>query len=136
LLNETRSQLAVPLVVGDRLLGVLDVQSDRVGYFKDKDVRIYTLAAQVAVALQNANLYAEQAATVARLQELDHLKSAFLANMSHELRTPLNSIIGFTDVILEGLDGPTTAQMETDLGVVQKNGRHLLERSTPARVDQ
>lgn len=128
LLNETRSQLAVPLVVGDRLLGVLDVQSDRVGYFKDKDVRIYTtLAAQVAVALQNANLYAEQAATVARLQELDHLKSAFLANMSHELRTPLNSIIGFTDVILEGLDGPTTAQMETDLGVVQKNGRHLLE---------
>ncbi len=128
LLNETRSQLAVPLVVGDRLLGVLDVQSDRVGYFKDKDVRVYTtLAAQVAVALQNANLYAEQAATVARLQELDHLKSAFLANMSHELRTPLNSIIGFTDVILEGLDGPTTAQMETDLGVVQKNGRHLLE---------
>ncbi len=128
LLNETRSQLAVPLVVGERLLGVLDVQSDRVGYFKDKDVRVYTtLAGQIAVALQNANLYAEQAATVARLQELDHLKSAFLANMSHELRTPLNSIIGFTDVILEGLDGPTTSQMETDLGVVQKNGRHLLE---------
>ncbi len=41
-----------------------------------------------------------------QLRELDRLKSAFLANMSHELRTPLNSILGFSDVILEEIDGP------------------------------
>jgi signal transduction histidine kinase len=80
----------------------------------------------VAVALQNARLYVEQAATVTQLRELDKLKSSFLANMSHELRTPLNSILGFADVILEGLDGPLTDNMNNDLGLIQKNGQHLL----------
>jgi len=127
LLPDTRSEMAVPMIAGDHLLGVFDVQHDQSGYFTDEDVRIQTtLAAQVAVALQNANLYAEQAAIVTRLRELDHLKSTFLANMSHELRTPLNSILGFTDVMIEGLDGPLTDLMESDLKVVQKNGKHLL----------
>jgi signal transduction histidine kinase len=127
LLPKTRSELAVPLLVGERVLGVLDVLSEQPGRFTQEDVRIKsTLAAQVAVALQNANLYAEQTATVTRLRELDQLKSSFLANMSHELRTPLNSILGFTDVIIEGLDGPLTDRMENDLKVVQKNGQHLL----------
>jgi signal transduction histidine kinase len=113
--------------VGDTVLGVFDVQANTVNYFTDEEVRIQsTLAAQIAVALNNANLYADQSATVARLRELDHLKSSFLANMSHELRTPLNSILGFTEVILEELDGPLTEQMESDLQIVYKNGQHLL----------
>jgi signal transduction histidine kinase len=109
------------------LLGVFDVQSDQLNRFHEEDVRIYTtLAAQIAVALQNAKLYAEQLATVERLRELDNMKSAFLANMSHELRTPLNSILGFTQVIVEGLDGPLTDVMVADLELIEKNGKHLL----------
>jgi signal transduction histidine kinase len=46
--------------------------------------------------------------------------------MSHELRTPLNSILGFTDVMLEGLDGNLTDYMDNDLRLIQKNGQHLL----------
>jgi signal transduction histidine kinase len=46
--------------------------------------------------------------------------------MSHELRTPLNSILGFTDVMLEGLDGALTDYMDNDLRLIQKNGQHLL----------
>ena len=79
-----------------------------------------------AVALQNARLYVEQSATLTQLRELDRLKSSFLANMSHELRTPLNSILGFSDVMLEELDGPLTENMANDLGLIQKNGQHLL----------
>jgi PAS domain S-box-containing protein len=55
LLPETRAEMAVPLIVGDRVLGVLDVQSNRVDYFTQEDVNIQTtLAAQIAIALQNA----------------------------------------------------------------------------------
>lgn len=127
LLPNTRAELAMPLMAGDHVLGVFDVQADQPERFGEEDIRIQaTLAAQISIALQNANLFAEQTATLTRLQEIDQLKSSFLANMSHELRTPLNSILGFTDVILEGLDGPITAPMENDLKVVQKNGQHLL----------
>jgi PAS domain S-box-containing protein len=127
LLPDTRSEMAIPMVVGDKLIGVFDVQSDQQDHFTQEDANIYTtLAAQVAIALQNARLYQEQAATVTQLRELDRLKSSFLANMSHELRTPLNSILGFADVMLEELDGPLTENMNNDLQLIQKNGQHLL----------
>jgi signal transduction histidine kinase len=127
LLPDTRSEMAVPMIVGEKVLGVFDVQSDVADHFTEEDANIYTtLATQVAIALQNARLYVEQAATVTQLRELDRLKSSFLANMSHELRTPLNSILGFTDVMLEGLDGNLTDYMDNDLHLIQKNGQHLL----------
>jgi signal transduction histidine kinase len=127
LLPDTRSELAIPMIAGEKVLGVFDVQSNLANNFTEDDVKIYTtLASQVAVALQNARLYVKQAATVTQLRELDRLKSSFLANMSHELRTPLNSILGFADVILEGLDGELTEFMDNDLRLIQKNGQHLL----------
>ncbi|HLB46694.1 MAG TPA: ATP-binding protein, partial [Anaerolineales bacterium] len=127
LLPNTRSEMAVPMILGDALLGVFDVQADTINRFSAEDVRLKTtLAEQVAVALQNARLYAEQASTVERLRELDQLKSSFLANMSHELRTPLNSILGFTQVMLEGIDGDLNERMENDLAIIQNNGQHLL----------
>jgi len=60
LLPETRAELAVPLLVGDELLGVLDVQSERQNAFTQEDANIQlTLAAQVAIALQNARSFAQ-----------------------------------------------------------------------------
>ncbi|MBK7318275.1 GAF domain-containing protein [Candidatus Villigracilis affinis] len=58
LLPDTSSELAVPLVIGDQVLGVLDVQSDRINAFSDEDANIQTtLASQVATALQNARSF-------------------------------------------------------------------------------
>lgn len=61
------------------------------------------------------------------LRELDKLKSAFLANMSHELRTPMNAIIGYTDLLLDRVDGPLNEEQEKSLKKVVANARHLLQ---------
>ena len=84
------------------------------------------IADQTSTHLETLRLNEELQKRAEELMELDRLKSGFLANMSHELRTPLNSILGFTDVILEELDGPLTPNMNTDLQTIQKNGQHLL----------
>jgi len=60
------------------------------------------------------------------IKENDRLKSEFIANMSHELRTPLNSIIGFSKVILKGIDGPVTEKQREDLTLIHQSGTHLL----------
>ncbi|MEW5957209.1 MAG: PAS domain S-box protein [Chloroflexota bacterium] len=58
LLPETRSEMAIPLILGDSVLGVLDLQSAKINEFTQEDVYIHTtLAAQVAVALHNAGQY-------------------------------------------------------------------------------
>jgi len=61
------------------------------------------------------------------LRELDKLKSTFLANMSHELRTPMNAIIGYTDLMIDGVDGPVNEEQEKSLKKVANNARHLLQ---------
>jgi len=61
-----------------------------------------------------------------QLKRFDELKTSFLANMSHELRTPLNSILGYTDLILDRVDGEITDEQEKSLTKVQKNAKHLL----------
>lgn len=73
LLPHTCAEMAVPLIAGEQLLGVLDVQADTANYFTKEDLRIQTtLAAQVAVALQNARLYQQTEATLAEAQALYH----------------------------------------------------------------
>ena len=60
LLPDTASEMAVPLVIGNQVLGVLDVQADRINAFTDEDANIQTtLASQVATAMQNARSFTQ-----------------------------------------------------------------------------
>jgi signal transduction histidine kinase/DNA-binding LacI/PurR family transcriptional regulator len=109
LLPNTRSELAVPLIVGDNVLGVFDVQADRIDFFSEEDIDIQsTLAAQIAVAIQNTQLYRQEAARGQELARLNaNLKATqaellrqerlavlgqLTATVSHEIRNPLATI--------------------------------------------
>lgn len=127
LLPDTRAELGIPLRISDRIIGALDVQAAKVDAFSTDDVQVLmVLADQIAVAVDNARSYELAQKAVEEIRELDHLKSQFLANMSHELRTPLNSIIGFSRVILKGIDGPVSDLQKQDLTAIYNSGQHLL----------
>jgi signal transduction histidine kinase/HAMP domain-containing protein len=126
-LPKTRSELALPLLIGGQVLGVLDLQSEQVNAFSPDDVRVLqTLADQIAVATQNAELF--QTAEIARAdaEEANRLKTQFLTNMSHELRTPLNAVINFAYLLTMGVGGQITTEQKDMLNRISLAGEHLL----------
>jgi signal transduction histidine kinase len=85
-----------------------------------------TFAAQSVLAIQNAKLFREIEEKGQELEAASRHKSQFLANMSHELRTPLNSVLGFTELLVDGIYGELPEKAKTTVARVQANGRHLL----------
>jgi signal transduction histidine kinase len=73
-----------------------------------------------------ARLYSEIEDKGRALELASQHKSQFLANMSHELRTPLNAVLGFTEMLTDGLYGELPAKAAGALERIQANGRHLL----------
>lgn len=61
-----------------------------------------------------------------RLRELDKLKSNFLATVSHELRTPLTSVIGYSEMLLEGMAGPLRDEQREYVTTIMEKGESLL----------
>jgi signal transduction histidine kinase/CheY-like chemotaxis protein len=124
LLPDTHAEMTLPLRIGSRIIGVLDIQSQKTHSYAQEDANVLSiLTDQIAIAIENARAYelAQKA-----IEDMREAKSQFLANMSHELRTPLNSIIGFSRVILKGIDGPTTETQQQDLTAIYTSGQHLL----------
>ncbi|MCB8981805.1 MAG: GAF domain-containing protein [Ardenticatenaceae bacterium] len=122
-----QSTLWVPLLQDNKPIGLINVQSYEQYAYGDSDIQLLrSIATQTSLAIANAQLFAQTQQQNEDLRQLDQLKTQFLANMSHELRTPLNSIIGFSRVILKGIDGPITTAQEEDLQSIHSNGQHLL----------
>ena len=128
-LEEIRASLIVPLKIENKLTGILLVGEKLSGeIFDGQELEVLSvLANQVAISLENARLYEELSSSNAQLMQASRLKSQFLASMSHELRTPLNSIIGFSKVLLNRLDGDLTERQEVYIRSVHNSGTHLLQ---------
>lgn len=127
LLPDTHSEMGIPLKISNKVIGVLDLQSRNTNAFNQDDVAVLQiLADQIAIAIENARAYELSQKAISDMKEVDRVKNQFLANMSHELRTPLNSIIGFSRVILKGIDGPINETQKQDLTAIYNSGQHLL----------
>ncbi len=148
-----KSFVQAPIFSEQEIIGVLSASSTKEkGYFSDKFIDLFqTLAQHLGVAIDTARLYdqlakfnrelevkvAERTIALERksielgeankeLKELDRLKSEFLANMSHELRTPMNSIIGYTQLLIDEVDGAINKDQRETLETVERNAENLL----------
>lgn len=103
---QTRSLLGVPMTIGDRPVGVLEILNKRCLPWTDEDCEYaQVLAAQAAVAIRDAQTVAALQKANAELSELDKLKNDFIAIASHELRTPLAIILGYASFLQEEAEG-------------------------------
>ena len=92
--HNTNSELALPIVSDDEVVGVLNVEDTKLYAFDDTDILVLeTLCDQIGSAVRNARLFDEIKRTNDRLVELDRLKTDFVGIVSHDFRTPLSTIM-------------------------------------------
>ncbi|GMV90707.1 MAG: hypothetical protein AMXMBFR82_04850 [Candidatus Hydrogenedentota bacterium] len=137
----TRSCVCIPLYATGRIIGTLNVGSNREAAFTKHDVEVLEqVAPHVAVAIRNAQLLENlqlslEEVTRAReklhdaneeLKTLDEMKTNLLSNVSHELRTPLVAVMGYTDMIFNGKVGPVNEVQKDYLGISLRNIEKLV----------
>jgi signal transduction histidine kinase/AraC-like DNA-binding protein len=126
----TFSRVLVPIHLGEKATGLLDLHSYHARAHTLEELRgLQTLANQLGITLQNADLYGQAREAQNRAEQADRLKTRLLANVSHELRTPLNLILGYSQSALNvpnSYHQEIPAELLRDIGRIYTSGEHLL----------
>lgn len=124
-----RSCVAVPVRSRDaRVLGALVLGHRDRGVFTERDERLAVgVAGWASVAMDNARLYDEEHRARTAAEKANRVKADFLATVSHELRTPLNAMIGYTDLLLQGVPESIPLAPRERVERIGANARHVRE---------
>ncbi|MFN2417585.1 MAG: ATP-binding protein, partial [Candidatus Limnocylindria bacterium] len=109
-----RSMLAVPLIVRERVVGVLNVKTTARREFADAEVRrVSSIADLLAGVVERRRLHLETEAQLDSLRSLDQARAELIAVVTHQLRTPLAVVRAYLDLLAEAADAPDTSQVAT-----------------------
>jgi signal transduction histidine kinase len=130
-----RAAAIVPVWANGELRGVLGLAWAEPRVFdEDEQAFVLTLGVMCAQAIMRAHLRAaertatEAAVVAQKVAELaNKSKAHFVATISHELRTPMNAVLGYTQILADGVCGPVTTEQRDHLGRVSASGKHLLD---------
>ena len=122
------AEICIPLAKDGELFGVLNLGRRKVGKYERETLHLLELlASQFSGMLQNAMLYESLARKNQHLAELSELKNQLVSNVSHELRSPLTAIIGLSELMTEGIDGPMNDEQLMHSRMIRQSGLRLLE---------
>ena len=122
LIENVRSLIGAPLIIEDRVIGVIHVDTLEAHNFTQDDLNLLQLAGdRVALAIERARLYEGEQQARLEAETANRMKDDFLATISHELRSPLNAILGWITLLREGgLSADVTARA---LQTVERSAR-------------
>ncbi len=124
--QKARSLIGAPLIVEDRLIGVIHAETIRARRFTEEDVRLLQMAAdRVALAIEQARLYKVEQQARRQAEEASRIKDEFLTLVSHELRSPLNAMLGYAAMLRHGRLDPQKVRKAAD--VIQRSGKAQMQ---------
>ena len=125
------SYLGIPLIAKGEIVGTLGLYMQNEREFSGDEVEfLTTLAGQAAVAIHNSQLYEEIKSQAAELERANQVKSDFLNVMSHEFRTPINLMMGYVQLVQEGMLGELTTEQGEALRQSLRHSKDLLKLIT------